>query len=72
MECFRTIKAAFDPDGIFGAGVKLAGKDEPALGAIKYDPALPAIPPRARAVLDRVEHERAYSRFRLELLDEAT
>jgi hypothetical protein len=39
---------------------------------VKYDPALPALPEPARAVLARVERERAYARSRLALLDDAT
>jgi len=42
---------------------------ENALGAIKYDPALPPLPSGARAALDIVERERAYDRFRLDLLE---
>jgi FAD/FMN-containing dehydrogenase len=67
---FGIVKHAFDPKGIFNPGVKVAISGEEALGAIKYDPALPALAPRARAVLDRVERDRAYARSRLELLGE--
>ena len=45
--------------------------DERALEQIKYDPAAPQLPPRARAALDRVERARDYARFRLDLLDAA-
>jgi len=45
--------------------------DEPPLREIKYDPALPPLPPRARAALERVEGQRAYARSRLDLLDGA-
>ena len=34
------------------------------------DPSLHEVSPKGRAVLERVERERAYSRFRLDLLDE--
>lgn len=68
---FAIVKRAFDPRGIFNPGVKVATGGEEALGAIKYDPELPPLVPRARAVLDRVEQERAYARSRLELLGEA-
>jgi len=67
---FGIVKHAFDPKGIFNPGVKVAISGEQALGTIKYDPALPALAPRARTVLDRVERERAYARSRLELLGE--
>ena len=68
---FHAVKAVFDPRGIMNPGVKVALDGERAVGTIKYDPKLPALPPRARAALDRVERERAYSRFRLDLLDDA-
>jgi hypothetical protein len=70
LERFREVKAAFDPQGILNPGVKVAIWSERALGEIKYDPSLPVLSPKARAVLERVERERAYSRFRLDLLDE--
>jgi FAD/FMN-containing dehydrogenase len=70
LERFREVKTAFDPAGILNPGVKIAVPDERALAAIKYDPGLSPLPPRARGALDRVDQDRAYSRFRLELLDE--
>lgn len=69
---FRAVKTAFDPLDILNPGVKVALPAERALDAIKYDPALAALPPRARSALDRVERDRAYARLRLDLLDEAT
>jgi FAD/FMN-containing dehydrogenase len=68
VERFVAVKRAFDPLDILNPGVKAALPDEQPLGAIKYDPALSALPVRARAVLDRVERDRSYSRSRLELL----
>jgi FAD/FMN-containing dehydrogenase len=68
IERFGTVKRAFDPLDILNPGVKTALPGQRPLGEIKYDPALSPLPPRARAVLDRVERERAYSRSRLELL----
>jgi FAD/FMN-containing dehydrogenase len=68
---FRAIKTAFDPDGILNPGVKIALPGEQPIGEIKYDPTLPPLPPRARAALTRVEGERAYATFRLDLLDDA-
>jgi hypothetical protein len=70
VERFAAVKRAFDPLDILNPGVKTALPGQRALGAIKYDPALAPLPPRARAVLDRVERERAYSRSRLALLDD--
>jgi hypothetical protein len=66
------VKLAFDPLNILNPGVKVALPAEHALDAIKYDPALAALPSRARSALNRVERDRAYARPRLELLDEAT
>jgi len=68
---FAAVKAAFDPNGILNPGVKVPTPGETALAEIKYDPALAPLPAAAGAALDRVERERAYSRFRLELLDES-
>jgi FAD/FMN-containing dehydrogenase len=69
VEVFRAVKAAFDLMGIFNPGVKVARADQRPIDDVKYDPSLPGLPPRARRALDRVERDRAYFRFRLELLD---
>lgn len=69
IDAFRAIKEAFDPQGILNPGVKVPVAGERALGAIKYDPELDALPERARRVLLDVERRRAYSEFRLDLLD---
>ena len=71
-ERFALVKRSFDPFGIFNPGVKVPTHGERALGEIKYDPLLAPLPEPARAVLARVERERAYARSRLELLDEAS
>jgi FAD/FMN-containing dehydrogenase len=68
---FRAVKEAFDPLGIMNPGVKVPLAGERAIEDVKYDPALPRLSDRARSALERVERERAYSRFRLELLDDA-
>lgn len=68
---FAAVKRAFDPDGIFNPGVKVAAAGASPFDAVKYDPALSPLPEPAHAALARVERERAYSRSRLELLDEA-
>jgi FAD/FMN-containing dehydrogenase len=73
VERFTAVKRAFDPLGILNPGVKTAPSGQRPLGElIKYDPMLSPLPRRARAVLDRVERDRAYSRSRLELLADAT
>lgn len=71
LDHFRRVKAAFDPLGLLNPGVKIALAEQRPIGDVKYDPSLPALPPRARAVLDRVERDRAYAQFRLALLDDA-
>jgi len=69
LERFAEVKAAFDPCGILNPGVKLPLAGQHALGEIKYDPALPALPASARSALDRIERERAYGESRVELLE---
>jgi hypothetical protein len=71
IDRFRRVKSVFDSQGIMNPGVKVALDGERAIEIIKYDPKLSPLSPRASAALDRVERERAYSRFRLDLLDEA-
>jgi FAD/FMN-containing dehydrogenase len=63
---FGRIKAKYDPAGIMNPGVKVGAA--PGIGPIKYDPALPAHPEAARRALAAVERDRAYSEFRLDLL----
>lgn len=69
LERFRAVKQAFDPAGIFNPGVKIAVAGEHAIVDIKYDPALPPHPPSAANALETVTNERAYSAFRLDMLD---
>ncbi|MEP6496248.1 MAG: FAD-binding oxidoreductase [bacterium] len=71
IAAFRAVKAAFDPLGILNPGVKVSLPGERALGDVKYDLELPPLPARARAALARVEHERAYAEFRLDLIAES-
>lgn len=70
MELFAATKAAFDPDGILNPGVKVAAAGARPLEAIKYDPALEALPAEARAALDLVVKEKGWARHRLSLLQE--
>ena len=65
---FAAVKEAFDPLGILNPGAKVAVGSPAPLGDVKYDPALAPLPPAARAALDRVERDRAYAHFRLDLL----
>ena len=68
LEAFALVKRSLDPDAIFNPGVKVALPNQRAVDVVKYDPALDALPTRARAALDTVERERGYARFRLDLL----
>jgi FAD/FMN-containing dehydrogenase len=63
---FAKIKRKYDPAGLLNPGVKIGGTK--GIGAIKYDPDLPALPAGAAAALRQVERERAYARFRIEML----
>ena len=65
---FASIKRAFDPDGVLNAGVKIPLPNQRAIDAVKYDPSLDALPEDAAAALALIERERAYARFRLDLL----
>ena len=71
LQRFATIKQAFDPVGILNPGVKIATANERPIGDIKYDPSLPPLPSSAAAALKAVTDQRAYSTFRLDLLDGA-
>ncbi len=66
---FAEVKRACDPAGVLNPGVKVPVAGQTALGAIKYDPALPALPPGARRALAHVAARRAYATPRLDLLD---
>lgn len=68
IELFAATKQAFDPDGILNPGVKVPITDAKPFGAIKYDPAVPALPAAAREALDLVVREKAWARHRLDLL----
>lgn len=65
---FSSIKRAFDPEGVLNAGVKVPLPNQRAIDVVKYDPALDALPEDAAKALALVERERAYARFRLDML----
>jgi FAD/FMN-containing dehydrogenase len=68
LKRFAVLKAAFDPSNRLNPGVKVPLPGQKAVDLVKYDPALPMLPAAARHALAVVERERAYARFRLELL----
>jgi FAD/FMN-containing dehydrogenase len=68
---FAAVKRAFDPDNLLNPGAKIATPGERAIERVKYDPTLPPHPADVRLALARVERERAYAHFRLELLADA-
>lgn len=65
---FKAVKDAFDPSGILNPGVKVPVPGQVPVGDVKYDPALAPLPAAARAALDSIERERAWSRSRLSML----
>jgi FAD/FMN-containing dehydrogenase len=65
---FAAIKRAFDPESILNPGVKVPLRGQQAIDLVKYDPRLDAHPAAARVALDVVERDRAYARFRLDLV----
>ncbi|HMG70803.1 MAG TPA: FAD-binding oxidoreductase [Gemmatimonadaceae bacterium] len=68
IRAFGLVKKAFDPLNTFNPGVKVPLPNQKALADIKYDPALPPLPEKARAALDDLVKARAYDRFRLSLI----
>ena len=66
---FAATKRAFDPAGVLNPGVKVPVDGQRPLGAIKYDPTLPPLPPAARRALDHVAETRDYGAHRLTLLE---
>ena len=68
VELFALVKRAFDPQNIFNPGVKVP-TGAPSIGDVKYDPTLPPLPLEARTALDTIERDRAWSNFRLSMID---
>ena len=67
---FARLKGTFDPAGVLNPGVIVPTPGQQSLEEVKYDPDLRPPPTAARAVLQRVERDRAYASFRLAMLDE--
>jgi len=68
LDRFAAIKRAFDPGNILNPGVKVPSAGQKSIDLVKYDPRLESLPAGAQQALDVVERERAYARFRLDLL----
>jgi FAD/FMN-containing dehydrogenase len=68
---FASTKQAFDPLGILNPGVIVAPEGAAPIADIKYDPTLPGLPKAARNALDQVVREKAWGKFRLDLLTQA-
>jgi FAD/FMN-containing dehydrogenase len=69
VEAFQAVKLAFDPAGVLNPGVIIPDVGRAPFETVKYDPQAPALPPRARAVLDAVASGRRYADYRLAMLD---
>lgn len=68
LALFAATKDAFDPDALLNPGVKVALPGATPLETLKYDPSLPPLPAAARAALDAIVREKAWQRFRLDLV----
>jgi FAD/FMN-containing dehydrogenase len=68
-DAFAATKEAFDPAGILNPGVIVAPLRPHPFGDIKYDPALPPLPPTARAALNDIVQTKGWGNFRLDLLE---
>jgi FAD/FMN-containing dehydrogenase len=68
LDRFRLVKGAFDPANLLNPGVKVPTPGQKAIDVVKYDPQLDALAPTARQALEIVERERAYARFRLDMV----
>jgi hypothetical protein len=65
---FAATKQAFDPLGILNPGVIVASEGAAPIADVKYDPLLPALPKAARSALDQIVKEKAWGRFRMDLI----
>jgi FAD/FMN-containing dehydrogenase len=65
---FHKVKAAFDPDGIFNPGVKLASPGE-AITRLKLGPDAALIPDDIASALREIERTGGYARSRLEIAE---
>jgi FAD/FMN-containing dehydrogenase len=65
MECFRAVKRAFDPDGIFNPGVIVGDADDP-LTRLKLGADAVPLPPGVEEYLQRIEAEARWGESRWE------
>lgn len=65
LAAFANVKAAADPAGVFNTGCKIATPHDHLQGTLRHDPDARPLSTTARAVLDGIERDRAWSRFRL-------
>lgn len=63
---FAQIKSAADPAAVLNPGCKVADADALPFTTVRHDPEAPPLPADARAVLDAIERDRAWDRWRLE------
>ncbi len=68
----RSVKRAFDPDGILNPGVKIAAGPALEAGNLKVGPAAPRVPRDVAEALRRIEKEAGYGLDRLSLVPAAT
>jgi hypothetical protein len=66
VDLFLRVKAAFDPDGIFNPGVKLAAAGPP-IADLKLGPGAAPIPDDIALALRDIERTGGYARSRLEI-----
>jgi hypothetical protein len=71
LDLFRRVKAAFDPDGIFNPGVKLASPGPP-IADLKLGPDAAPIPDDIALALRDIERTGGYARSRLEIAAQGT
>jgi FAD/FMN-containing dehydrogenase len=72
MTAFRVVKQAADPHGILNPGVKFAAPEANPLASLRHDPDTAPLGANARTALDAIERDRAWHRFRLATLEDAS
>ncbi|MGV3707327.1 MAG: FAD-binding oxidoreductase, partial [Gemmatimonas sp.] len=62
---FANIKASADPAGVLNAGCKIAHPHDGLEGELRHDPEASPLSETARTILDGIERQRDWSRYRL-------